>query len=105
MLRVLELPEGDEEVAVVGTVYKEMALKPSILDEYVKERGVGAQLGRARFTSPDDKVCVCVGGGGVPHEVAGASATHPTSRSRLVALAFDRCEMPPLAHAHNPLTQ
>ena len=32
---ILTLPEN-EEVLVVGTVYKDMKLKPSILDEYVK---------------------------------------------------------------------
>lgn len=34
---ILTLPENDE-VMVVGTVYKDMKLKPSILDEYVKVR-------------------------------------------------------------------
>ena len=32
---ILNLPENDD-VAVLGTVYKDMKLKPSILDEYVK---------------------------------------------------------------------
>lgn len=35
---ILTLPENDE-VMVVGTVYKDMKLKPSILDEYVKVCG------------------------------------------------------------------
>ena len=35
MTKILELPEG-QEVAVIGTLYKEMKLKPSILDEYNK---------------------------------------------------------------------
>lgn len=35
MANILTLPEN-EEVLVVGTVYKDMKLKPSILDEYVK---------------------------------------------------------------------
>ena len=33
--KILDLPEG-QEVAVIGTLYKEMKLKPSILDEYNK---------------------------------------------------------------------
>ena len=37
--------EVEAEVAVVGTVYKEMALKPSILDEYVKDRALAQSLG------------------------------------------------------------
>ena len=35
--KILELPEN-QEVAVVGTIYKEMKLKPSILSEYNKVR-------------------------------------------------------------------
>jgi len=35
--KILDLPEN-QEVAVVGTVYKEMKLKPSILQEYNKVR-------------------------------------------------------------------
>ena len=35
MTKILDLPEG-QEVAVIGTLYKEMKLKPSILDEYNK---------------------------------------------------------------------
>lgn len=31
------MPEG-AEVVVIGTIYKDMKLKPSILDEYVKVR-------------------------------------------------------------------
>ena len=42
--KILELPEN-QEVAVVGTVYKEMQLKPSILSEYNKVRH------HTRFTS------------------------------------------------------
>lgn len=47
-------------MAIAGTLYKEMALKPSILDEYVKDRTMSQQLGRARFTQPDDR---CAGHG------------------------------------------
>lgn len=36
MCTVLELEEG-KECIVVGTLYKQMKLKPSILDEYSKE--------------------------------------------------------------------
>ena len=35
MKGVLDLPEG-KEVAIIGTLYKEMKLKPSILAEYTK---------------------------------------------------------------------
>lgn len=35
--KILDLPEN-QEVAVIGTVYKEMKLKPSILNEYNKVR-------------------------------------------------------------------
>ncbi len=53
-MHILAVPE-EGEVAVAGTLYKEMALKPSILDEYVKDRTMSQQLGRARFTQPDDR--------------------------------------------------
>lgn len=43
------------EVVIVGTLYKEMPLKPSILDEYAKDRGiVGQILKRQSFISPED---------------------------------------------------
>jgi len=37
ILEVGDLPEGQETVAV-GTIYKDMKLKPSIMDEYTKDR-------------------------------------------------------------------
>ena len=52
-VRVLDVSE-EREVFTVGTLYKEMALKPSILDEYTKERSLGQQLGNARFTQASD---------------------------------------------------
>ncbi len=42
--RILDIPE-EGEVAIVGTLYKDMKLKPSILDEYVKDRALSQQLG------------------------------------------------------------
>ncbi|EFJ48321.1 hypothetical protein VOLCADRAFT_81183 [Volvox carteri f. nagariensis] len=52
---ILEVPES-KEVAVIGTVYKNMKLKPSILDEYSKDRGLKAALGAANFCSGDDSL-------------------------------------------------
>ena len=70
--RVLDIPE-EGEVIVTGTLYKEMALKPSILDEYTKERALAEQLGRTRFTQPgdsfvleDDGARVALSGEGLP---------------------------------------
>lgn len=37
------------QVAVIGTVYKEMKLKPSVLDEYAKDRGLRAALAADNF--------------------------------------------------------
>ena len=48
VVRILGVPE-EGEVAIVGTLYKEMKLKPSILDEYVKDRALSQQLARACF--------------------------------------------------------
>ncbi|KAG2422561.1 hypothetical protein HXX76_015941 [Chlamydomonas incerta] len=52
---ILEVQEG-KEVAVIGTIYKNMKLKPSILDEYTKDRGLKAALGAANFCADDDGV-------------------------------------------------
>jgi DNA polymerase delta subunit 2 len=41
--KILDLPEN-QEVAVIGTVYKEMKLKPSILNEYNKVRSQPASM-------------------------------------------------------------
>lgn len=53
--KILELREG-EDCIVIGTMFKDMPLKPSILDEYAKDRGISsAVLGRrASFVSPED---------------------------------------------------
>ncbi|CAK0784791.1 hypothetical protein CVIRNUC_007995 [Coccomyxa viridis] len=53
--KILELPEN-QEVAVVGTVYKEMKLKPSILSEYNKDRGIETLTGHTAFVSDDDSL-------------------------------------------------
>jgi len=53
--KVLELVEG-QECILVGTLYKEMRLKPSILDEYVKDLDLTRSkvASAAKFNSPDD---------------------------------------------------
>lgn len=58
IVRVLELAEDGGEVVTVGTLFKEMSLKPSILDEYTKDRGLDAHNteGKTRFTHPLDRV-------------------------------------------------
>mmetsp|Transcript_17021 Transcript_17021/g.50801 ORF Transcript_17021/g.50801 Transcript_17021/m.50801 type:complete len:486 (+) Transcript_17021:287-1744(+) len=50
---ILNLPEA-KECVVIGTAYKEMKLKPNILDEYVKERGVSTVADSGKLTSADD---------------------------------------------------
>ena len=50
-VRVLDVPEG-KVVCIVGTLFKEMAMKPSILDEYTKD--VGAHVGGTRFAQAGD---------------------------------------------------
>ena len=46
ILEVGALPEGQEVVAI-GTLYKDMKLKPSIMDEYAKDKCVGGEGGQA----------------------------------------------------------
>ncbi|CAA6669558.1 unnamed protein product [Spirodela intermedia] len=50
---VLGLEEG-KECVIVGTIYKHMKLKPSILDEYSKERSVIPLVKPHNFVHPDD---------------------------------------------------
>ncbi|KAK3030819.1 hypothetical protein RJ639_037200, partial [Escallonia herrerae] len=50
---VLGLEEG-KECIIVGTLYKDMKLKPSILDEYSKERSATPLVKPHNFTHPDD---------------------------------------------------
>mmetsp|Transcript_34598 Transcript_34598/g.87513 ORF Transcript_34598/g.87513 Transcript_34598/m.87513 type:complete len:484 (-) Transcript_34598:388-1839(-) len=58
MVKILEVGAQEEglEVCVVGTLYKDMKLKPSILDEYTKDRGLSAALGATSFCSDDDSL-------------------------------------------------
>ncbi|XP_075108541.1 DNA polymerase delta small subunit isoform X5 [Nicotiana tabacum] len=52
---VLGLEEG-KECIIVGTLYKHMKLKPSVLDEYSKERSAAPLVQRHNFTHPDDNL-------------------------------------------------
>lgn len=45
------------QVAVIGTLYKEMKLKPSVLDEYAKDRGLRAALAAETFCRWDHGPC------------------------------------------------
>ncbi|KAK8955820.1 DNA polymerase delta small subunit [Platanthera guangdongensis] len=46
--------EESKECVIVGTIYKHMKLKPSILDEYSKERSVVPLVKAHNFVHPDD---------------------------------------------------
>ncbi|KAK8935982.1 DNA polymerase delta small subunit [Platanthera zijinensis] len=46
--------EESKECVIVGTIYKHMKLKPSILDEYSKERSVVPLVKPHNFVHPDD---------------------------------------------------
>ncbi|KAF8398510.1 hypothetical protein HHK36_017439 [Tetracentron sinense] len=52
---VLGLKEG-KECVIVGTLYKHMKLKPSILDEYSKERSAVPLVKPHNFMHPDDQL-------------------------------------------------
>ncbi|MCE3051309.1 DNA polymerase delta subunit 2 [Datura stramonium] len=52
---ILGLEEG-KECIIVGTLYKYMKLKPSILDEYSKERSASPLVQRHNFMHPDDNL-------------------------------------------------
>jgi len=75
-VRIVDIPE-DRDVFLVGTVYKEMGLKPSILDEYNKKRG-DVETRRERFTQAGDQAVLEDEGGRVTlvfaeHEGEGAN--------------------------------
>jgi DNA polymerase delta subunit 2 len=53
--KILSVGE-DQDVAVIGTLYKDMRLKPSILDEYAKDPSLKAALGGTCFCSDDDSL-------------------------------------------------
>lgn len=46
--------EGGEKCIVIGTLYKQMQLKPSILDEYAKERSIAPLVSPHNFVHADD---------------------------------------------------
>ncbi|KAK4859181.1 hypothetical protein QYF36_000942 [Acer negundo] len=51
--KILGLEKG-KECIIVGTLYKHMKLKPSILDEYSKTRSVTRLVKPHNFMHPDD---------------------------------------------------
>lgn len=55
VVKILGVGE-DQEVAVIGTLFKDMKLKPSILDEYSKYPGFKQTLGGTTFCSDDDSL-------------------------------------------------
>jgi len=55
MKKILEVEAG-VECAVIGTLYKDMKLKPSVLDEYSQDKTIKAALGASKFIGPDDSL-------------------------------------------------
>ena len=53
--KILQVEPG-VECAVVGTIYKSMKLKPSVLDEYAKDKSLQSHLAGTKFTSADDSL-------------------------------------------------
>jgi DNA polymerase delta subunit 2 len=53
VVKILNVGE-DREVAVIGTLYKDMKLKPTILDEYAKDPGLKQALGGTCLASDSD---------------------------------------------------
>jgi DNA polymerase delta subunit 2 len=46
---------------VMGTLYKDMKLKPIILDEYNKQAGLGSEVGANKFVADDDFIVLEAG--------------------------------------------
>ena len=56
VLSILDVEEG-VECSVIGTVFKQMKLKPSVLSEYKDgDPALNALVGDAKFTAADDSV-------------------------------------------------
>ena len=53
--KILEV-EGKEEVVTIGTLYKDMKLKPSIMDTYSKDRGLRHSADLIDFCSDADSL-------------------------------------------------
>lgn len=62
-VRIVDIPE-DKDVFLVGTMYKEMGLKPSILNEYTKKGGMNPHEG-LKFTQAGDQAVLEDEGGRV----------------------------------------
>ncbi|KAG1673299.1 hypothetical protein FOA52_002579 [Chlamydomonas sp. UWO 241] len=58
-------PESEQpaRLIVVGTIFKDQKLKPTVLDEYMKDRGMRAALDATTFCSDDD-ICILEDDGG-----------------------------------------
>lgn len=52
-MKILCLEHGIEQVAI-GTVYKDMKLKPTVLKEYTEDITMAQQLGADQFCDDDD---------------------------------------------------
>lgn len=90
--KILELREA-EDCVIIGTLFKDMPLKPSILDEYAKDRGIApATLGkRASFVSAEDALLLEDGTGRV--RLVAPAAVVAALVTGLVA-AVRGCELP-----------
>ena len=55
--KLLCLEDHAEQVAI-GTLYKDMKLKPTVLKEYTENRTMAAQLGADNFIAADDSLCL-----------------------------------------------
>jgi DNA polymerase delta subunit 2 len=53
--KILCLEDGCEQVTI-GTLYKEMKLKPTILKEYTQNKSIATLLAAAEFMHPDDSL-------------------------------------------------
>ncbi|XP_030526063.1 DNA polymerase delta small subunit [Rhodamnia argentea] len=77
--------EGGKECIIVGTLYKHMKLKPTILDEYSKERSAAPLVKRHNFMHPDDHLVLEDESGRVK---LGGSLLSPTSYVTGVVVAL-----------------
>ena len=53
--RILDLTTGQNSV-IIGTIFKDMPLRPNVLEDYAKQRGIIEPPGKGKYTSEDDTV-------------------------------------------------
>jgi DNA polymerase delta subunit 2 len=91
-----------EEWVCIGTLYKNMALKPSVLAEYKDERGISAAIlvPAGHFTSDDDSLLLEDDSGRMNLQNALQTVPQNSPQEGSEKLSQERSELPPAMPVH-----